>query len=116
MHLRIFWAHGTVLHCEGVGNCAHIMFISYICICVCLYMYLYFPMLHVRSVHIVQIVLKKILNVESCYNKGLILEIIGASLDRCVHDIEIVLMTGGSLCAHNCAPCRLCSHSCRFFL
>ena len=44
MHLRIFWAHGTVLHCEGVGNCAHVMFIFYICICVCLYMYLYFPM------------------------------------------------------------------------
>ena len=71
---------------------------------------------HVRSVHIVQIVLKKILNFESCYNEGLILEIIGASLDRCVHDIEIVLMTGGSLRAHNCAHCRLCSHICRFFI
>ena len=25
---------GTVLHCKGVGNCAHIMFIFHICICV----------------------------------------------------------------------------------
>ena len=46
---------GTVLHCKGVRNCAHIMFIFYICICVCLYVHLYFPMfayaLHKSSDH-----------------------------------------------------------------